>query len=63
MPRKFVVSLTHGADKPDKATVTFVVANPAVASDKETVVFFLIEGTRQSQKVWPTASAKKASRH
>lgn len=50
MPGKFVVSLTHGADNPDKATVAFVVANAAVASDKETVVFLSIEGTRLSQK-------------
>ena len=50
MPGKFVVSLTHAADNPDKATVAFVVANAAVASDKETVVFLSIEGTRLSQK-------------
>ncbi len=50
MAGKFVISLTHAADNPDKATVAFVVANAAVASDKETVVFLSIEGTRLSQK-------------
>ena len=43
MPGKYVVSLTHGLDNTDKATVAFVVANAAVASDKETVVFLSIE--------------------
>ena len=50
MPGKYVVSLTHGLDNPDKATVAFVVANAAVASDKETVVFLSIEATRLSQQ-------------
>lgn len=50
MPGRFVVSLTCGKDDSDKATVAFVVANAAVASDKETVVFLSTEGTRLSQK-------------
>ncbi len=50
MPGKFVVSLTCAKDDPDRATVAFVVANAAVASDKETVVFISTEGTRLSQK-------------
>jgi predicted peroxiredoxin len=50
MPGKFVVSLTHAKNDTDKATVAFVVANAAVASDKETLVFLSIEGTRLSQK-------------
>lgn len=50
MPGQYVVSLTHGLDNPDKATVAFVVANSAVASDKDTVVFLSIEGARLSQK-------------
>jgi uncharacterized protein len=50
MPGKFVVSLTRAKDDPDRATVAFVVANAAVASDKETVVFLSAEGTRLSQK-------------
>ncbi|MDQ7777005.1 MAG: DsrE family protein [Paracoccus aminovorans] len=37
-------------DNTDKATVGFVVANAAVASDKQAVVFLSIEGTRLSQK-------------
>ena len=40
----------NAGDNPDKATVAFVVANAAVASDKDTVVFLSIEGTRLSQK-------------
>ena len=50
MPGKFVISLTCGLDNTDRATVAFVVANAAVASDKDTVVFLSIEGTRLSQK-------------
>ena len=33
MPGKFCVSLTFAKDNPDKATVAFVIANAAVASD------------------------------
>ena len=50
MPGKFVISLTRAKDDADRATVAFVVANAAVASDKEVVVFLNIEGTRLSQK-------------
>lgn len=50
MPGKFVVSLTCAKDDTDHATVAFVVANAAVASDKKTVVFLSTEGTRISQK-------------
>ncbi|MFN0300460.1 MAG: DsrE family protein [Burkholderiales bacterium] len=50
MPGKFVISLTCGKDNTDKATVAFVVANAAVASDKDTVVFLNIEGVHLSQK-------------
>jgi uncharacterized protein len=46
MPGKFCVMLTHSKDNADKATVAFVVANAAVASDKETVVFLTVEGVR-----------------
>lgn len=49
MVGKFCVSLTHAKDNTDKATVAFVIANAAVASDKETLVFLSIEGTRLSQ--------------
>jgi predicted peroxiredoxin len=50
MPGKFCVSLTVAKDNPDKATVAFVVANAAVASDKETVVFLSTEGVRLAVK-------------
>ena len=50
MPGQFVVSISCARNDTDKATVGFVVANAAVASDKETVVFLSIEGTRLSQK-------------
>ena len=46
MPGKFCVSLTAAKDNPDKATVAFVVANAAVASDKDAVVFLSTEGVR-----------------
>lgn len=50
MPGTFVVSLTAAKDNTDKATVAFVVANAAVASDKDTVVFLSTEGVHLSQK-------------
>ena len=50
MAGKFCVSLTFAKDNTSKATVAFVVANAAVASDKETVVFLSTEGVRLSQK-------------
>jgi predicted peroxiredoxin len=46
MPGKFCVTLTCAKDNPDRATVAFVVANAAVASDQETVVFLSVEGVR-----------------
>ena len=49
MTGKFVVSLTRAKDDPDRATVAFVVANAALASEKEVLVFLNIEGTRLSQ--------------
>ncbi|MBX9680833.1 MAG: DsrE family protein [Gemmataceae bacterium] len=50
MAGKFCVSLTCAKDNADKATVAFVVANAAAASDKETLVFLSIEAVRLSQK-------------
>ena len=50
MPGKFCVSLTCAKDNTDKATVAFVVANAALGSDKETMVFLSTEGVRLSQK-------------
>ncbi|MDR7302903.1 DsrE family protein [Haloactinomyces albus] len=44
MAGKFCVSLTHARDDTDKATVAFVIANAAVGSDQETVVFLSTEG-------------------
>jgi uncharacterized protein len=50
MAGKFCVSLTHSKDNTDKATVGFVVANAAVGSGKETMVFLSVEGVRLAQK-------------
>ena len=44
MAGKFLVSLTSAKNDTDKATVAFVVANAAVASGQETVVFLNVEG-------------------
>jgi len=49
MAGKFCVSLSFAKDNPDKATVAFVIANAAVGSDQETVVFLSIEGVRLAQ--------------
>lgn len=50
MSNKFCVNLTHAKDNADKATVAFVIANAALGSGKETLVFLSIEGVRLSQK-------------
>ena len=50
MANRLCVSLTHSKDNPDKATVGFVVANAAVGSGKETLVFLSVEGVRLAQK-------------
>lgn len=50
MAGKFCVTLTSAKNDSDKATVAFVVANAAVASDKETMVFLSIEAVRLCQK-------------
>ena len=47
---KFCVNLTCSKDNTDKATVAFVIANAAVASAQDTLVFLSIEGVRLSQK-------------
>lgn len=49
MSNKLCVSLTCAKDNTDKATVAFVVANAALASEKDTLVFLSIEGVRLSQ--------------
>lgn len=50
MPGKFCVSLSRAKDDPDRATVAFVIANAAVASDKDAVVFLSAEGVRWAEK-------------
>ena len=46
----FCVSLTCAKDNSDKATVAFVIANAAVASDKDTMVFLSTEGVRLAEQ-------------
>ena len=46
MAGQFCVSLTHSKDNTDKATVAFVIANAAVGSDQDTLVFLSTEGVR-----------------
>ena len=50
MAGKFCVSLTCANDNTDKATVAFVVANAALGSEKETMVFLSTEGVRLGEK-------------
>lgn len=50
MAGKFCMNLTRAKDNTDKATVAFVVANAAVASDKQTMVFLSTEGVHLSQR-------------
>lgn len=50
MAGKFCVTLTCAKDNPDRATVAFVVANAAVGSDQDTVIFLSVEGVRLAVK-------------
>jgi predicted peroxiredoxin len=50
MPGKLCVSLSCSKDNTDKATVAFVIANAAVASDQDTLIFLSIEGVRLAQQ-------------
>jgi predicted peroxiredoxin len=50
MPGQFCVSLTHAKNDTDKATVAFVIANAALGSDKDTLVFLSTEGVRLAVK-------------
>ena len=50
MHQNFCVNLTHSIDDPDRATVAMVVANAAVASGKDTMVFLSSEGVRLAVK-------------
>lgn len=47
---KLCVSLSYSSDNADKATVAFVIANAAVASSQDTLVFLSIEGVRLAQR-------------
>ena len=44
MSNKFCVTLKHCRTDGDKATVAFVVANAALGSEKETLVFLSTDG-------------------
>ena len=44
MTSRFVVSITCGKDEPDRVTVAFTLANAALGSEQETVVFLSSEG-------------------
>ena len=50
MTNRFCVSLTYAKNDTDKATVAFVVANAAAASEKQTVVFLSTEAVRLCQQ-------------
>ncbi len=50
MAGKFCVSLTYAKNDTDKATVAFVIANAAVGSEQETMVFLSSEGVRLGLK-------------
>ncbi|MEZ6015423.1 MAG: DsrE family protein [Planctomycetota bacterium] len=49
MANRFCISLTSAKNDTDKATVAFVVANAAAASEKETLVFLSTEAVHLSQ--------------
>jgi predicted peroxiredoxin len=47
---KILISITNAKNDTDRATVGFVLANAAVGSGQETVVFLSTEGVRLSQR-------------
>jgi predicted peroxiredoxin len=49
MAGKFCVTLTYAKNDTDKATVAFVIANAALGSEKDTMVFLMAEGVRLAQ--------------
>lgn len=50
MAGKFCVTLSYAKDNSDKATVAFVIANAALGSEKDTMVFLMTEGVHVSQQ-------------
>ncbi|GLV56021.1 hypothetical protein KDH_28650 [Dictyobacter sp. S3.2.2.5] len=50
MHNGFCINLTHSTDDHDRATVALVVANAAMASGKDTMVFLSSEGARLAAK-------------
>ena len=56
------VNLTWAKNDADKATVAFVVATTAVASEKETMVFLSTEGYACRRPATPTTSTRRALR-
>lgn len=47
---KLVIMVTHGPDDPERATIPFVLAAAAVASDVEVVMGFQADGVRLMQR-------------
>ena len=50
MLNNFGINLTRSTDDPDRATVALVVANAAIASGKNTMIFLSSEGARLAAK-------------
>lgn len=50
MAGRFCVTLRHAGDDADAATMAFITASAAVASEKETLVFLTMDGVHLSQK-------------
>jgi predicted peroxiredoxin len=50
MNGKFCVTVTTAKNDPDKSTVAFVIANAALGSDKETMIFLMTEGVRLAEQ-------------
>ena len=46
MSNRFCVTATHAGNDPDRATVAWVIANAALASGKDTLVFLSSEAVR-----------------
>ncbi|MHC4819494.1 MAG: sulfur reduction protein DsrE, partial [Planctomycetota bacterium] len=50
MAGKFCVTIKHGRSDGDQCTVGFVVANAALGSDKDTLVFLSTDGVWAAKK-------------
>jgi uncharacterized protein len=58
MAKKFLIHCTAGREDPERAILPFIMADVAVSSDQEAIVFLTLEGVRVATKGY-AADVKK----